>query len=272
MPQYAIWEGNKRVVMAVIIDTIGAKNSRGLFCCKKIIGLKRNITFVVRNMLKYKGSENVTLYPVNLQIENRSCIVIGGGSVAERKVRALLAAGACVTVLSPEVTQKLTELIQEKKIIHVARAYTQGDVAGAFIVICATNNCVINKLIAEEASKAGALVNVVDAPELGNFNVPSQITHGDLLITISTGGKSPALARQLGLELAKRYGPEYGMYLDLVAEARTKMKKNMQSPQEREAFWRQTIDQEVINLLKEGKIKEAEAKINNAISCFRIKS
>jgi len=214
----------------------------------------------------------VPLYPVNLQINNRSCLVVGGGGVAERKVVGLLAAGACVTVLSPEVTQKLTELIKEKRVIHVARTYQVGDVAGSFIVICATNNCGVNKLVAEEASQTGALVNVADAPELGNFNVPAQISHGDLLITISTGGKSPALAKRLGIELAERYGPEYGTYLDLVAEARTKMKKNMQSPKEREIFWRQTIDPEVINLLKDGKIKEAEAKINNAIGCFRTQS
>ena len=211
-------------------------------------------------------------YPVNMQINNRSCIVVGGGSVAERKVIALLAAGACVTVLSPEVTQKLTELIQGEKVIHVARAYELGDVTGAFIVICATNNGAVNKLVAEEASKAGSLVNVADAPELGNFNVPAQIAHGDLLITISTGGKSPALAKRLRAELAQRYGPEYGTYLNLVAEARSKVKKQMQSSKKREAFWRQTIDSEVINLLKEGKVKEAEAKINNAISCFGTQS
>ena len=212
------------------------------------------------------------LYPVNLQINNRSCVVVGGGSVAERKVIALLAAGACVTVLSPEVTQNLTALIQGKKIIHIARTYAEGDVVGFFIVICATNNAAVNKLVAEAANKLGCLINVVDAPELGNFHVPSQIAHGDLLITISTGGKSPALARKIGQELRERYGPEYGTYLDLVAEARIKMKKSMQSPQEREAFWRQTIDHEVIDLLKAGKIKEAEAKINNAISCFGAES
>ena len=216
--------------------------------------------------------KKVSLYPVNLQINNRTCIVVGGGCVAERKVIALLAAGACVTVLSPEVTQNLNKLIQEKRVIHIPRAYIEGDIAGFFIVICATNNGAVNKVVAEETSKAGALVNVADAPELGNFNVPSQIAHGDLLITISTGGKSPALARQLGIELAQRYGPEYGIYLDLVAEARTKMKTNMQSPKEREDFWRQTINQEMINLLKEGKIKEAEAKINNAISSFGTQS
>jgi precorrin-2 dehydrogenase/sirohydrochlorin ferrochelatase len=214
----------------------------------------------------------VSLYPVNLQIRNRLCIVIGGGSVAERKVVALLAADACVTVLSPQVTPYLAELIEKKQLIHLNRTYGEGDLTGFFIAIGATNNGLINKLVAQEANTIGILVNVVDAPELGNFNVPSKITHGDLLITVSTGGKSPALAKMLGQELAQRYGPEYGAYLDLLGTLRTKMKKNMQLSKEREAFWRKTIDQEIINLLKEGKIQEAEAKINNAIGCFGTES
>lgn len=214
----------------------------------------------------------MSLYPVNLQISNQLCMVVGGGSVAERKVMGLLAAGACVTVISPEVTPHLAELVGQKKLNHINRAYGEGDVAGFFIVICATDNRAINQLVATEASKLGILVNVADAPDLGNFTVPSKIAHGDLLITVSTGGKSPALAKMLGKELAQQYGPEYGTYLDLLAVAREKMKKNMQLSKEREAFWRKTIDQEVINLLKEGKIEEAEAKIYNAIGCFRIES
>lgn len=214
----------------------------------------------------------MSLYPVNLRLNKQLCMVVGGGSVAERKVKGLLAAEACVTVLSPEVTPQLAELIGQNKLIHINRAYQEGDVAGFFIVICATDNGTINQLVAREASKLGILVNVADAPDLGNFTVPSKIAHGDLLFTVSTGGKSPALAKMLGKELAQQYGPEYGTYLELLAVAREKMKKNMQLSKEREAFWRKTIDQEIINLLKEGKIEEAEAKINNAIGCFRAES
>lgn len=219
-----------------------------------------------------KDVKNVPFYPVNLQINNRACVVVGGGSVAERKVVSLLNAGAVVTVLSPQITQKLTALVEGKTIAHIARNYQQGDVGNFFIVICATNNGLINKKIAEEGSKVGALVNVVDAPELGNFTVPSQVVHGDLLFTVSTGGKSPALAKRLREELAERYGPEYGIYLDLVAKARVQMKKTLQAAKDRETFWRQTIDHEVITLLKEGKIKEAEAKIYHAIGCSRTQS
>jgi precorrin-2 dehydrogenase/sirohydrochlorin ferrochelatase len=216
-----------------------------------------------------KDVKNVPYYPINLQISHQPCVVVGGGSVAERKVAGLLAAGGTVTVLSPDLTRNLAALVEEKKITHVARTYQQGDVKGYFIVICATDNSSINQLIAEEGRNLGALVNVADAPELGNFSVPSQIAHGDLLLTISTGGKSPALAKKLREELEEQYGPEYGTYLDLVAKARAQIKTQISTAKEREVFWRETLDQEVIILLKAGKIKEAEAKINNAIGCSR---
>lgn len=216
-----------------------------------------------------KDVKNVPYYPINLQISHQPCVVVGGGSVAERKVTGLLAAGGMVTVLSPYLTNNLAVLSEEKKITHVARTYQQGDVKGYFIVICATDNCLVNQLAAAEGRSLGSLVNVADAPELGNFSVPSQISHGDLLLTISTGGKSPALAKKLREQLEEQYGPEYGIYLELVAKARAQVKRQLSTAKEREAFWRETLDQEVIILLKAGKIKEAEAKINNAIGCSR---
>lgn len=214
----------------------------------------------------------MSFYPVNLQINNRSCLVVGGGSVAERKVQSLLAAGASVAVLSPEITESLADMARERRITYISRCYQHGDIDGFFIVICATNNKEVNQWIADEANQAGALVNVIDAPEDGNFVVPSQIARGDLLLTVSTNGKSPALAKKIGAQLAQQYGPEYGLYLDLLAKARLKIKEVISSSKERELFWRQMIDDQVINLLKEGKIQEAEARINNAIGCFRSKS
>jgi len=214
-----------------------------------------------------KDVKNVSCYPINLQLSHQPCVVVGGGSVAERKVAGLLAAGGTVTVLSPHLSKNLVALVEGKEITHVARNYQQGDVKGFFIIICATDDNRVNKLIAEEGRSLGALVNVADAPELGNFTVPSQISHGDLLFTISTGGKSPALAKKLREELEAQYGPEYGIYLELVAKARKQIKKRLSTVKERELFWRRTLDQEVIILLKAGRIKEAEAKINNAIGC-----
>lgn len=213
-----------------------------------------------------KDVKNVPFYPINLQISRQPCIVVGGGSVAERKVAALLLAGGDVTVLSPRITKGLAILAERKEISHIARSYQQGDVKGFFIIICSTDNPSVNKLVAAEGKELGVLVNVADAPELGNFSVPAQISRGDLLFTISTGGKSPAVAKKLREELGERYGPEYGTYLELVAKVREQIKKELPTTKEREAVWRRTIDQEIISLLKVGKIKEAEAKIYNAIS------
>lgn len=211
-------------------------------------------------------------YPVNLQIAGRHCAVLGGGAVAQRKVRSLLAAGAQVTVFSPEMTPLLAELVQSGQLRHVDRLYQPGDVRGFFIVICATDNQVVNRSAAEEARCQGALVNVADAPELGNFTVPAQIVHGDFLLTVSTGGKSPALARRLRQELARQYGEEYGLYLDIIATVRREAKQQLATAKQREAFWRENIDENVLDLLRQGRIEEAEARIRHAIGCIGTES
>ncbi len=244
-------------------------------------------------------------YPINLQIKGRHCAVIGGGNVAERKVLSLLAAGAFISIFSPELTPGLTALVQNKRIIHVDRLYRQGDIVNFFslsartkipaddinvtkasasvlrdlvpaksyfIVICATDDPAVNSLAAGEARQAGALVNVVDDTDLGDFSVPAQVTHGDLLITVSTGGKSPALARRLREELAERYGPEYGLYLELISKARCELKNRLATAKERGHFWQQTLDREILSLLRQGKIKEAEDKIKHAVGCIGTQS
>ena len=212
------------------------------------------------------------VYPVNLQIAGRCCAVVGGGCVAERKVLSLLEAGACVTVVSPKLTDCLQALVRDNHIAHVDKDYQQGDMQKYFIVICATDDVAINSLVAKEARQTGALVNVVDDPLLCDFTVPARVTRGDVLLTVSTGGKSPALARKLREELAERYGPEYGDYLQLLAKTRTEMKGRLATSQARESFWRENLDNEILVLLRQGKIVEAEAKIKNATGCTGTKS
>ena len=211
-------------------------------------------------------------YPVNLRIADKPCAVIGGGAVAHRKVKSLLAAGAEVTVISPELMPELTEMVLEKQLGYVERPYKKGDLAGFYLVICATDNAAVNQLAAAEAERLGILVNVADAPELGNFSVPAQVKHGDLLLTVSTGGKSPGLAKMLRQELAERYGKEYGLYLDIIDKVRRQLKQKLATSKEREFFWRETIDEEVLALLRQGRIEEAEARICHATSCIGIES
>lgn len=205
-------------------------------------------------------------YPVNLQLQGRRCVVIGGGAVAERKVEALVKANACVTVVAPEVTQGLIQLSEQGAVEWIHKCYQQGDLAGYFLAICATNSSDINAAAAGEARALGTLVNVVDAPELCDFTLPSHIARGDLLITVSTSGKSPALTKRLREELESLYGPEYGYFLEIIGRAREKVRTRLAISREREEFWRQTIDTEMVDLLRKGKLKEAEERLHNAIS------
>jgi len=214
----------------------------------------------------------MSCYPINLQIAGLPCLVIGGGVVAQRKVRSLLIAGAVVTVVSPDLTADLTNLATEGSICHVDRPYQAGDLQGYVLAICATSNPVVNREAAAEAQERNVLVNVVDAPELGSFSVPAQVVQGNLLLTISTNGLSPALARRLRKELAKTYGPEYGQYLELLAKARFQVKRHLGSAQERGCFWQETLDEEILALLRQGRMKEAEARIDDAIGGIGIKS
>lgn len=169
----------------------------------------------------------MTLYPINLNLNRRRCLVIGGGPVAERKARALAAAGALVTVCAPRLAAGLAEMAAGGTVAHMDAGYSPGAIGNYFIVICATDDPGVNRQAAEEARRQGALVNVVDAPELCDFTVPARISRGDLVITVSTGGKSPALARRLRQELEQHYGPEYGLYLELVARLRTEVKETL---------------------------------------------
>ena len=211
-------------------------------------------------------------YPINLRVAGKKCAVVGGGAVACRKIKSLLAAGAEVTVFSPELTAELAEMVKKKQFNYIARPYQKGDLKGFFLVICATDNTTVNQAVSAEAERLGILANVVDVPELGNFSVPAQVKRGDLLLTVSTGGKSPAMAKKLRQELAKQYGEEYGEYLDMLDKIRRELKQRLATSKQRELFWRETIDENVLALLRQGRIQEAEAVICHAASSIGIES
>ncbi|MDU2063197.1 MAG: bifunctional precorrin-2 dehydrogenase/sirohydrochlorin ferrochelatase [Sporomusaceae bacterium] len=214
----------------------------------------------------------VGVYPVNLNLKARRCAVIGGGVVAERKVETLLAAEAEVTVFSPTLTNNLSKWAETELLSAYLRAYKPGELADFFLVICATNDATVNRLAAQEAKEAKALVNVVDAPELCDFTVPAQVKRNDLLLTVSTGGHSPKFARLVKEQLAAEYGEEYGIYLELLGQIRCDLKQENLSSKERCSFWQKCLDKEVLALLKAGEIKRAEEKIRYAACCIGTQS
>ncbi len=162
-------------------------------------------------------------YPIFALIADRPCLVVGGGAVGERKVQDLRTAGARVSVVSPTLTPLLAELAATGKIRHLGAEFTDDHLSGMTLVLAATDDPEVNARVSAAAQACGIWVNVADAPELCTFIVPAQVRRGDLTLAISTGGASPALARQLRLELQQHIGPEYGPYLTLLQLVRTRV-------------------------------------------------
>jgi len=155
-------------------------------------------------------------YPINLAISGRKCVVIGGGEVAARKIATLLDCGASIEVISPDLTEGLRKLSAEGKLNWREKPYSPGDLTGAFLVIAATDDEEVQARVFTEASEAGQLVNVADVPVRCNFLLPALISRGDLVLAVSTAGKSPALARMISRELAEAYGDEYATVVDIM--------------------------------------------------------
>ena len=165
-------------------------------------------------------------YPVFWDIADKKCVVVGGGEVATRKVKRLLDCGAKVSVVSPQLNAELAALSDADRISHVACEYSREFISGAALVIGATDDEKTNLAISLDAREKGIAVNIVDDPQKCDFILPSIVERGDLVIAISTGGNSPALARHLRKELESRYGEEYEIFIRILGDLRLQMTKN----------------------------------------------
>jgi precorrin-2 dehydrogenase / sirohydrochlorin ferrochelatase len=191
-------------------------------------------------------------YPVNLDIRRRSCLVVGGGAVGTRKVRTLLECGAAVTVVSPEVTNPIAVLAEKNRISLKQRPYQTSDLDGVFLVIGATDNMVLNRVIHDDAGKQGKLCNIADQPDLCNFILPSIIERGDMIIAISTSGKSPAFARRLRKQLEAQFGPEYAEFLKLMGAVRKILLEQTRDPEAHRQVFESLIDRGLLECIRNG--------------------
>lgn len=165
------------------------------------------------------STETQAGYPIVLRLAGRPCLVVGGGEVARRKVQGLLAAGARVRVVALQLDREL----QENSVIETScRPFSTDDLAGVFLVFAATNNRVVNAEVAASARKEGKLVNIADDPEQSDFHLPAIFQRGELLVTVSSGGKSPAMAAKLRDYLAAGLGPEWQIFCAIAAALRQK--------------------------------------------------
>jgi len=200
-------------------------------------------------------------YPVFLDLNGKLCLIVGGGRVAERKVRSLLRAGARVKVVSPKLTLPLSRLKDQGKIAHKVRPFRRGDLRGAFLAIAATDDRAVNENIFQQAQAWPMPVNVVDDPAHSSFIVPSLINRGDLLIAFSTSGRSPALAKALRQKLQKEIGKEYTFLLRLLGAVRPQVLSREFNPKHRQKILHQLAGEKFLSLIRRQDFKALEARL-----------
>ncbi|HOP30396.1 MAG TPA: bifunctional precorrin-2 dehydrogenase/sirohydrochlorin ferrochelatase [Spirochaetota bacterium] len=195
------------------------------------------------------------LYPVMVNMEGRLAVVVGGGSVAARKVADLLDSGARVKVVSPEINNEIVELSKDNELQIVKREYEYGDLEGAALVFSATNDRSVNELVFMEAEGLNIFINAVDDPENCSFYVPSFTRRGDFLFALSTAGAAPAYAARIRRELEKQIPEEIDVLLDKLRRAREILKNeevfsDLESPDRGDILKKVANSDELLDSLK----------------------
>ena len=203
--------------------------------------------------------------PIFMNVKGQACLVVGGGKIASRKVFMLLRAGATVSVVSPELCQDLAIRRDEGEIKHINRQFEDADVDSNKIIIAATNNMDVNRHVSQLAKDKGIPVNVVDAPDLCTFIVPSIIDRNPVQIAISTGGASPVLARLLRSRLETFIPSAYGRLATLVESFREKVKTKFSNTDDIRSFWEHILEGPVADNLIAGKDKTARELLEKAV-------
>lgn len=189
-------------------------------------------------------------YPVFLDIFGKPCTVVGGGEVAYRKVQRLLQCGARVKVIARILSPDLEDLKDRGEIVHIDEQYASEHIASSFMVIGATDSREVNEQIFRDARTGNILVNIVDEPERCDFILPSIVERGDLAVAVSTGGKSPALARHLRQELEGIFGTEYETYLNIMGQIREIVLARGRSSDENRKIFESFVQSDMLNLIR----------------------
>ena len=212
------------------------------------------------------------LYPVNLRVAGRPCLVVGGGRVAADKVAGLLECGAVVHVVAPELGDDLAAMLAAAvsapeggdRLTWDQRPYRASDVDGRMLVITATSSPTTNHTVSLDAQRSGVLVNSADDPTNCTFTLPSRVRQGRLLVTFSTGGHSPAVATWLRRRFTSEFGPEYDTLIDVLADARDAIRAEGRPTEGLD--WQGALDSGMLELIREGRVAEAKERLQACLS------
>ncbi|MFC7322693.1 NAD(P)-binding protein [Halobacillus campisalis] len=181
--------------------------------------------------------------PLMLDLKNKKAVVVGGGKIAERRVRTLLSSEADIKVISPALTSSLTTLYQDGKLDWHEKSFSAEDLQNAFLIVAATNDSEVNRAIIESAPQ-NVLLNSVEDAAAGNIQFPTQFSRGKLSISVSTNGSSPILAAKIKRDLAVQYDEKYEDYLDFLFEARQLIKRSSLSTEKKKQWLRRLVDED----------------------------
>jgi siroheme synthase-like protein len=201
---------------------------------------------------------------VNLLVAGRRCVVVGAGRIAARKIEALLDAGAAVHVVAPELGDAVRAWADAGRITVAERGFDPADLDGAWLATAATPDPSVNDAVFAAGEAHRIWVNAADDPEHCSFTLMSVVRRGDLVVTIGTGGRSPALAAHLKRRLDDEVGPEYATLLDLLSEAREAMRAEGRSSED--ADWQRALDSGMLDLIRTGRVAEAKELLETCLS------
>lgn len=207
----------------------------------------------------------MSYYPIIVNLRGKKALVVGGGRVAERKIETLLQSSASVHLVSRELTDTLSRYVEEHKITYLGDTFGEAQLDGAFMVIAATDDPALNRRVSLASEKRHILVNAVDQPEDCNFIVPSILKRGDLIIAVSTSGKSPALARKIRQELESTFGEEYQILLALMGRLRKEVLSLGLSSAENKAIFRKLVETGLLSAIEKRDRDEVAAILSKAL-------
>jgi siroheme synthase-like protein len=203
-------------------------------------------------------------YPIFLDIEERDVLIVGGGGVCARKAETMLRYGARVTIVAPEFTEEIESWARDGKLALRRKTYEERDLDGSSIVIASTDSEAVNEQVARDCRARKIPVNVVDVTPLCEFIVPAIVEQGSVQIAVSTGGKSPAIARTLKEDLQRLVGPEYAEANDLLGSLRDAAKKTLATDVDRKRFFDGIVARDILGMLRDGRRGDAYEAIAEA--------
>jgi siroheme synthase-like protein len=203
-------------------------------------------------------------YPLFMDLAGRECLVVGAGAVAARKVRSLLQCGAAVTVVGERPAAVFREL-ERRGVRVVRRRFRASDVCRQALVIAATDDRAVNAAVSSSARRRGIPVNAVDDPPNCTFIVPAVVRRGDLTVAVSTGGKSPAVARLVKERIAALLGAEHAALVRLLGAHRERMKTDVPGQGARAKAWARMLDEGVLDALRQGERAAATKTVRRCL-------